>query len=140
MAAINCPRCGKLFNKIMAPVCPACEKLEEEKFNELRKYIEDNPFAGINEISDATEVPTKRILNYIREGRLIVSQGLSGELRCSKCGRQILEGNFCSDCSNKMASNLGASIGVNVNPPKQAAPAPAAAPAKKSSGFHVGRK
>jgi len=135
MAAMNCPKCGRLFNRVQARVCPACEKLEEEQFQQLRKYIEEEPFANITELADATGVPTKRILRYIREGRLEMSQGLMGELKCSQCGEPIEEGNFCSSCSQKMAANLASSLGV-APPPSAKAPEPEK---KKGAGFHVRR-
>ena len=112
MQAINCPRCGRLFNKIVSPVCQSCEKLEEEQFQELRHFLEENPLATITECSDATSVPTKRILRYIREGRLVVPEGMVEEIRCNQCGKQIDEGTFCDACAVKMAKELAASIGM----------------------------
>jgi hypothetical protein len=83
-----------------------CEKAEEEQFQNLRTYIDKEPLAGIAEISEATGVSPKRILQYIREGRLQVTQGLLGELRCTKCGEPIDEGSFCNACTVKMAQDL----------------------------------
>lgn len=106
MTPINCPRCGRLFTKVISPVCPRCEKLEEEQFVELRKFIEEEPLATITEVSDATGVPTKRILRYIREGRIIVPEGMAGLLRCVSCGEPVDEGSFCIPCAKKMAQDL----------------------------------
>ena len=141
MQALNCPRCGRLFTKRIAPVCPRCEKEEEEQFLELRKFIEAEPYANINEIADATGVTTKRILQYIREGRLIMSSGLSGELRCAQCGTPIDEGSFCSSCSLKMAQNLASAL----VPSSPTNPAPEEAKPKETKpkesrrgvGFHT---
>ena len=110
MQALNCPRCGRLFTKKVASVCRRCEKDEEEQFAKLREFIESEPYANINEITDATGVPTKRILQYIREGRLIMSAGLSGELRCAQCGIAIEEGSFCKPCSLKIAQDLASAL------------------------------
>ena len=121
MQVINCPRCRKLFTKIKSPVCPACEKLEEEQFQELRKYVEENPMANVSQASEETGVSAKRILRYIREGRLIVPEGMKLEIRCTQCGAPITEGNFCDSCSKKMIENLSGVYG---------APAPST-PAKK---------
>ena len=128
MNAENCPRCGRLFRKIVSPVCPMCEKEEEEKFQELRLYLEDNPRASISECSEATDVPAKRILRYIREGRLVVPEGMAGLLKCAKCGKDILGGTYCGSCSKKMAQNLANSL---VGNPTMS---------KKSTGFHIGDK
>ena len=112
MEVVNCPKCRRLFTKIISPVCPQCEKLEEEQFQVLRTFIEDEPCANINEISRATGITTKRILAYIREGRIQVSEGLMGELKCRQCGEPIYEGNFCDSCTSKMAKNLSAAFGL----------------------------
>lgn len=138
MKPTNCPRCGKLFNKILSPVCPQCEKLEEEQFQELRKYIEEYPMATITEVADETGVPTKRILRYIREGRLIVPEGMTGELRCVSCGKPIDEGSFCESCAVKMAKDFAEVYAVN--PPPIIAEVENREKAKvrkKGSGFHT---
>ena len=105
MNVINCPRCHRVFTKVYSPVCPQCEREDEEQFQKLRKYVEENPLANINDISDATEVSPKRILQYLREGRLI-SLGLEGELRCVQCGIKITEGNFCDSCAAEIAKDM----------------------------------
>ena len=77
MQASNCPRCGRLFTKIRSPVCPACEKAEEKGFEALRTYIDENPGCSLAELSEATNTPAKRILQYIRDGRLEISKGMA---------------------------------------------------------------
>ena len=142
MAALNCPRCKKLFHKVLSPVCPACEKKEEIQFEDLRKYIWDNPTASISQVAEETEVPAKRILRYIREGRLIVPESMA-DIRCTSCGVQILEGNFCDPCAKKMADNLAGAF--SSPPPPSAASTPAnpgtakssPASAKKGGGMHT---
>lgn len=134
---MNCPRCGRLFRKILSPVCPSCEKLEEEQFKNLRDYLEENPAATITQCSEETGVPTKRILRYIREGRLIVPEGMVDEVRCTQCGIQIPEGNFCDPCAAKMAKELaGALVGSPALEAaiKKAEPIPEK---KKGQGFHT---
>ena len=106
MQVMNCPRCRKLFTKIMSPVCPECAKLEEEQFENLKKFLEENPLSSINETSEATGVSPKRILQYIRDGRIMVPEGMMAEIRCKKCGGTVYSGNYCEPCSKKMASAL----------------------------------
>ena len=138
MTATNCPRCGRLFTKIRVPVCPMCEKAEEEQFQNLRAYIEEEPLSNITELSEATGVPPKRILRYIREGRLQVSEGLLGELRCTKCGEPIDEGSFCDSCTTKMAQDLAGAFGEQA-PAKAAAKDTRPSDTKKGTGFHTKR-
>jgi hypothetical protein len=95
-----------VFTRIASPVCPRCEKVDEENFNKVREYIKDDPLCNINELSEATEVPVKRILQFLREGRLEVTKGLSGELNCVKCGTVIEKGNFCDACTVKLNKEI----------------------------------
>ena len=134
MTPTNCPRCRKLFNKIRSSVCPACEKIEEEQFDVLRRFLQDNPKSSITEASEASEVPPKRILRYIREGRLVVPEGSPLELRCAQCGVNIYEGIYCSSCSKKMAGNLAGALSPGPAAPVASKPKPATS---KSSGMHT---
>ena len=106
MDTINCPRCGRLFRKIRSPVCPACEKAEEEQFQQIREFLDENPNATITECSEGTGISAKRILSYIREGRLIVPENMKGLLQCRRCGVEIDTGTYCKNCAKKMESDL----------------------------------
>jgi len=99
MQAMNCPRCGRVFTKIRSPVCPACEKEEEESFDAIKQYINDNPGCTLAELAEATGSSARRITQYIREGRLEISKGMSGEIKCDKCGKPITRGRYCDSCA-----------------------------------------
>ncbi len=98
----NCPKCGKLFTYSNYPICPACKKDEDEKFELLKSYINDNPSCSMIELSENTGVTMKRILKYIKEGRLEISKGMRGELRCESCGEPIDKGRYCNSCVIKI--------------------------------------
>lgn len=106
MQTKNCLRCGKLFFQTSSPICPKCVEEEENIFLKVKKYIEENPDNTINMIVEHTEVSAKKILGYIRDGRLTISKGLSGEIRCEKCDRPIESGKLCSSCSNTLAKDF----------------------------------
>lgn len=42
MEVRNCRSCGRLFNYMGAPLCPACQKKLEEKFQEVKAFLEEN--------------------------------------------------------------------------------------------------
>ena len=98
MDARNCPRCGKVFVKIRDPICDACVKEEEKIFDKVRDYVKENPNKTLHEISEACEVTAKRLLTYLRDGRLEASSGLQSECNCSKCGKPIKTGRMCETC------------------------------------------
>jgi len=98
MEAMNCPRCGKIFVRVFESICDACIKKEGEVFESVREYVKDNPGKTVKEVSEACEVSVKRILTYIRDGRIEASSGMHGEIACSKCGKPISIGRMCEKC------------------------------------------
>ncbi|MCL1988335.1 MAG: hypothetical protein FWG64_10260 [Firmicutes bacterium] len=102
MQVVNCPRCKRLFHKVVSPLCPDCEKKEEEEFQELRRFVEEEEYTTMKDIAEFTGMPLKRILKYVREGRLQVRKGLDDALKCIQCGQPIDKGNFCKNCGDKI--------------------------------------
>lgn len=39
----NCKMCGHLFNYTNSPLCPQCNKKLEERFQDVKEYIRENP-------------------------------------------------------------------------------------------------
>ena len=69
----NCRMCGKLYNYIGGAyrgLCPNCIKVMEDKFIEVKEFINDNGTATISEISEACDVSVKQIEKWVREERL----------------------------------------------------------------------
>jgi len=102
----NCPRCGKAFSSSMEIVCPACVKKEAEMFERVYEYVKENPNCSISEVSEACEVSTKRILQYIREGRIEASSGMQDDVVCSQCGVPIRTGRMCGKCLSATSSKV----------------------------------
>ena len=43
----NCKMCGRLFNVLNNErICPACQKKLEDKFHEVKEYLEEHPGAS----------------------------------------------------------------------------------------------
>lgn len=102
-----CKRCGKLFNYTgLSPICDSCRKKEEEAFEKVKKYLDENPHSDIKKISEDTEVSTHQINQWIREERLELSKDSNITLKCERCGAPIRTGRFCNECKTKMASGL----------------------------------
>ena len=121
MAAINCPRCGRLFMKRLSPICEICEKEVEQQFEEVRAYVKENPNSPIKEVSDATNVSVKRILQYVREGKIDATPGMAKDVTCSKCGKPITKGRMCELCIKKVGSEVEANRPQTENETKNTA-------------------
>lgn len=108
MEVRNCKGCGKLFNYMGgAPLCPACVKLLDEKFQNTKTYIRENPRASIQEVSEECEVSVAQIKRWVREERLAFTEDSQIGIECESCGAMIRTGRFCESCKTRMANQFG---------------------------------
>ncbi|MDF2925416.1 MAG: flagellar protein [Paenibacillaceae bacterium] len=99
----NCSRCGKIYVKnVIHDVCPACVKEFDKMYEVAAQYLRDNRGATIQQLSDATEIPFRQIVKFIREGRISVMNMPNLNYPCESCGAPIREGHICPDCRKKL--------------------------------------
>ena len=107
----NCRKCGKLFNYIAgAPVCPACKDALEKKFQEVKKYVQDNKGVTIHDVVENCEIDAQQVRQWVKEERLEFSGDGATGITCEKCGVTIATGRFCQKCKNEMTENLGKAL------------------------------
>ncbi len=112
MEVKNCSKCGKLFNYITGPsVCPACRDRQEEKFQQVKKYIQQHGRATINEVSEECDVDPQQIRVWIRQERLEFTSDSPISIPCESCGKMIGSGRFCPACKDKMMRSLNSAMG-----------------------------
>lgn len=122
----NCRGCGKLFNYIGGPnanLCPDCIRSLEDKFVEVKEYLDEHRSASMNEISRECEVSTKQIEKWVREERLVFSDDSSIGIGCEICGATIKSGRYCDACKANVVNKLDNAY----EKPKATAPAKKAA-------------
>ena len=108
----NCRKCRKIFNYVMGPIlCPGCREDEEEKFQEVKKYVQDKPGSGIQEVSEACDVSVSLIRQWLREERLMLTDESPMGINCEHCGRMIKSGRFCVECRTSMRNVLQSAMG-----------------------------
>lgn len=106
MTLARCKRCGVIFQKVIdRDLCPSCLEREEEEFRKVKEFLRQHPKARLEEVSEATGVDKKVILEFLKEGRLQVAEGMEPlvELFCERCGKPITSGRLCDDCRKKVA-------------------------------------
>jgi hypothetical protein len=59
----------------------------------------------VDELHEKTGIPMKRIIKFIRQGRLQFAN-IGSVLVCESCGEQVEEGRYCSTCKAKMLQGL----------------------------------
>lgn len=110
----NCKQCGRLYNYIggsYRSLCPDCITKIEEKFDEVKLYIDEHRAAAIHEVSQECDVSVKQIEQWVREERLCFADDSPIGIACECCGKTIKTGRYCDDCKNLLANQLGSVYG-----------------------------
>lgn len=107
----NCRSCGKMFNYINGvPLCPACMTKLEEKFQQVKEYVQENKVVPLNKIAEDNDVTVNQIKRWVREERLVFDEDSMVTIECESCGRSIRTGRFCDKCKEQLHSGLSDSI------------------------------
>lgn len=95
MRISNCKGCGRIFNVLSdEQYCPNCQKKMDEKFDIVKRFVEDNPNVPVETVAKETDTSMKQINRWIREERLSFSPDSSYGIPCENCGRMIRTGRF----------------------------------------------
>lgn len=102
----NCKLCGNLFNFQGSAVCPSCNKKMEDRFNEVRDYIRENPNVSMSKVAEDNDIPIQQLKKWVRQERLQFSKDSGITIDCEKCGKPILTGRFCNECRQQMTNSF----------------------------------
>lgn len=103
MPLASCGRCGKMFNKVQANVCPGCVEDEEADYEKIREVVSRNETLNVEQVSEAAGVDVLVVRRIIGEGR--VAQVSLGEVpKCGKCGAPAISitKKLCQACLERM--------------------------------------
>jgi uncharacterized protein (UPF0212 family) len=107
MEVKNCRECTRLFNYIGgARLCPECKVKFEEKFAEVKRFVEDNRNVSVQRVSEEMDVSVAQINQWVREERLIFAEGSVAMIYCDGCGTAIRTGRFCDACKRTMVNSF----------------------------------
>lgn len=107
----NCRKCGSLFNYIAGmPICPECKEKLENKFKEVKEYIDKHQGCGVAEVSRECEVESSQIQQWLREERLQFSSDSMISLNCESCGAPIRSGRYCDACKANLINGFSQAI------------------------------
>lgn len=119
MGLSNCKRCKKIFNYVNVPYCPDCLKEEEKCYETVRNYIKTHQKSEIREVAEATKIPEKKILQFIKTGKLETTIGLEKvSFECEKCGAPIKSGKYCNECVEDFRQKTNKVFGHHVEKSK----------------------
>lgn len=105
---INCSRCGKVCIRSASELCPACLKELDKQYELCLEHLRENRGLSLQELSDATEVPVKQIIRFIKEGRISIIQASNLTYPCEVCGDPIMEQSICTPCRQRLQKDYTA--------------------------------
>ena len=112
----NCKRCGLIYVYDGFDICLKCRQKDEEDFKKIKEYLDEYPGANIAEVERETGVESKKIIEFLKEGRLEVADDANILLSCERCGTSIRTGRFCEKCAVEMQKEFKQSIGGGRDP------------------------
>ena len=106
----NCRRCGRIYKYDGFPICPNCRMEDEKDFDKVKEYLDEYPMATVNDVSKDTEVPVSKIMDFLRQGRLELTDENNIFLECEKCGKPIKTGRFCDKCAFELEQEMKGAV------------------------------
>ena len=107
MEVRNCKSCGRLYNVLgRERICPACKALLEDKFQQVKRFLNENPNSSVEVVAKENDVSTKQIRQWVREERLILSSGIIDGITCETCGAPIRTGRYCERCKAELSQSF----------------------------------
>ncbi len=106
----NCKRCNRIFQYRGNQYCPSCMIELDEMFKIVRDYLYDHPEANVIQTSEATGVEEEVILEFLKQGRLELSQPSLAYV-CERCGKPITTGRYCQVCLNNLDKEMKKVLG-----------------------------
>ena len=107
MEVRNCKSCGRLYTVLgRERICPACKALLEDKFQQVKRFLNENPNSSVEVVAKENDVSTKQIRQWVREERLILSSGIIDGITCETCGAPIRTGRYCERCKAELSQSF----------------------------------
>ncbi len=99
----KCPRCGRLYAMIQAPVCHRCEADEEADYAKIGEALSETPGLTVEQIAEAAAVDLACVLRMLHQGRLQNTE-IADPVPCGQCGAPAINVRMrlCTACLTKM--------------------------------------
>lgn len=93
--------------------CEDCGHEYYTAFGKVKKYLAENGPQNAFTISEATGVSRTKIYDFIREGRVEVTENaVTTEKFCMSCGVALQFGIYCPQCAKRMKRLNGENKGI----------------------------
>lgn len=103
-----CPRCASQLKYLSLGdyVCPNCGHKEKDDYGKVREFIDENGPCSAYVIHMSTGVSQEVINDFIKKGKLEVTDDSPVYLKCEECGADIKYGRLCPNCAKSKVSKI----------------------------------
>ena len=103
MPLAKCVRCNRMFNKVQAPVCPACQPDEEADYEKVREIVNREPDLDAAAVAEEANVDIEVVRRMLTEGQLVTVTQIAG-IVCGRCGAPAISASkkLCQSCLEKL--------------------------------------
>lgn len=109
-----CKKCNRLFNDCTGRnFCQNCSDELQDILKEIKTYIKENNTVTIAEVSKKFSVPTKQIIEWINQEEIELTKDSCIKIYCRNCNEQILSGQLCNKCKNKVLKEINSAYTVS---------------------------
>ena len=81
----NCENCGKVHN-FPAKLCQECLQEKMKLYKKVKNYLWEHPNSTVDEVHAGTGVKKEKILQFVREDRFIVTDGILQDQKLKELG------------------------------------------------------
>jgi predicted RNA-binding Zn-ribbon protein involved in translation (DUF1610 family) len=86
--------------------CPICGRKELSDFGKVREFLEENGAQSVIVIHEATNVDIEVIEEFLKDGRVQISNNSDSYIRCQSCGKEIKYGRYCPECATRAVDKV----------------------------------
>lgn len=102
----HCSMCGKVFQVTLRNLCPECTEIHDRQFEAVDRYLMKNRNATNEQTAEATGVPLKQILDWIRQKKISLAAFPNLTDVCDLCGAPSRNGHLCAKCSGRIQQDI----------------------------------
>ena len=133
----KCKKCGMVMDYLALGEyrCPSCRIVELDDYGIVRHYLDEHGSATASMIEAETGVRREIIDDYLRKGRLEITENSAVFLKCERCGKDIKFGRVCASCAKNAVTKLNKAFPID-----EIGEEPISATQKKEGGrMHISR-
>jgi hypothetical protein len=102
----HCSVCGSIFQMNMRGLCSNCSAEEDTYIKSIEKMLIRNRRLNVDELVQATDIPRKKILSFIRKGKIRIFEYPNLVDECDVCRGPIRKGTMCNKCATRIQNEI----------------------------------